>query len=229
MNDEERLNTQNYLQDPFLIHVSSNGRPVVQKIGLLQCKRLYPENYDVDADDPVGFMYGLNGLIDPPEVAIPPLRRTIYKFTEDSIYGAIDRHDEQLNRISEFHEKFGESIFYLLYHPPEIPFERTLPAVSNHSVAFPPLGPRVVRSSAIENILGEKTRTKSSPSFNEILHSSGDENWRLEIWTADLLLQCTVGRQYTKTDQQLIDRLVRRRTGPIGAAVRINIDLSEDS
>ena len=40
----------------FLIHVSSSGSPVVQKIGLLQCKRLYPENYDVDADDPVGLM-----------------------------------------------------------------------------------------------------------------------------------------------------------------------------
>lgn len=213
----------------FVVHVSSDGSPVVQKIGLLQCKRLYPENYDVDADDPVGFMYGLNGLLDPPEVAKPPLRRTTYRFSEDSIYGAISQHDEQLKRIHEFHEKFGESVFYLLYHPPEIPFERTLPAVSYHSIALPPLGPRVVRSSAIGAILEEKSRTERSPSFSEIRRSSSDENWRLETWTAELLLRCTVGRQYSKADHELIDRLIQRRTGPIGAAIRINIQLSEDS
>ena len=46
----------------FLVHVRSGGRPAVQKIGLLQSKRLYPENYIVDADDPISFVEGLNGV-----------------------------------------------------------------------------------------------------------------------------------------------------------------------
>lgn len=211
----------------FLVHVSAGGRPVVQKIGLLQSKRLYPENLDVDADDPVAFAYGLNGLIDPPVTATPTFRRTTYKFSEQSVYGAIDYDDDQLKRIEEFQEKFGESVFYLLYHPPELPFERTLPAVGYHSVRLPPLGPRVVRSTAVGNVLDNPSRPKRSPSFREIQLSASSDNWRLETWTADLLLRCKVGRQYTKEDQELITQLIERRTGPICAAIRINVVLSD--
>ena len=211
----------------FIVHVSAGGRPVVQKIGLLQSKRLYPENLDVDADDPVAFSYGLNGLIRPSETATPTFRRTTYNFSEESVYGAIDYDDDQLERIEEFHKKFGESVFYLLYHPPELPFERTLPAVGYQSVRLPPLGPRVVRSSAVGNVLDKPSRPKRSPSFREIKLSANSDNWRLEAWTADLLLRCKVGRQYTRDDQELITRLIERRTGPIGAAIRINVVLSD--
>ena len=211
----------------FVVHVSSGGSPLVQKIGLLQSKRLYPENLDVDADDPVGFMYGLNGLLDPPELTTPPLRPTTYKFTDSSIYGAIAPDSDQLARIQEFHEQFGESVFYLLYHPPEVPFEHTLPATSYRTVNFPPLGPRVVRSRAIKSVLDELSTSRRNPNFKEISSSSADDNWRLEIWAAELLLRCKVGRQYSSGDEELITRLVRRRTGPIGAAIRINIALPD--
>ena len=211
----------------FVVHVSSGGSPLVQKIGLLQSKRLYPENLDVDPDDPVAFMYGLNGLLDPPELTTPPLPPTTYRFTDSSIYGAIVPNSDQVKHIHEFHEQFGESIFYLLYHPHDVPFEHTLPATSYHSVSFPPLGPRVVRSRAIEGVLDQTAKPRRSPSFEEVRSSAGQENWRLEIWAADLLLRCSVGRQYTSKDEELITRLVRRRTGPIGAAIRINIALPE--
>ena len=211
----------------FLVHVSSGGKPVVQKIGLLQSKRLYPENLDVEADDPIAFGYGLNGLIDPPETAAPTFRRTTYTFTETSVYGAIDYDDDQLKRIEEFQKQFGESVFYLLYHPPEFPFERTLPAVSYHSVRFPPLVPRVVRSVAVGSVLDSPSRPKRSPNFKEIQLSSSPDNWRLETWVANLLLRCKVGRQYTKTDQELITQLIERRTGPIGAAIRINVAFTD--
>ncbi len=160
----------------FLVNVYTGGSPAVQKIGLLQSKRLYPENHDVDADDPVAFGYGLNGLLDPLETTAPQYRRTTFKFTEQSIYGAIKHDDEQLKRIDEFHDAFGESVFYLLYHPPELPFECTLPAVNYHSVHLPPLGPRVVRSSAIGSVLDDASRPNISPIFKEVHAVSGDEN-----------------------------------------------------
>ena len=211
----------------FVVHVSYGGSPLVQKIGLLQSKRLYPENLDVDADDPIEFWYGLNGLLDPPELSTPPLRTTTYKFTDSSIYGAIVLNSDQVRYMQEFHEQFGESIFYLLYHPHEVPFEHTLPATSYHSISFPPLGPRVVRSRAIESVLDKTSVPTRSPSFKEIRSSAGRDNWRLEIWAAELLLRCKVGRQYSSEDEELITRLVRRRTGPIGAAIRINIALPD--
>lgn len=46
-----------------VVHVFAGGKPLDQKIGLLQSKRLYPENFDVDMDDPITFRYGLNGLM----------------------------------------------------------------------------------------------------------------------------------------------------------------------
>ena len=211
----------------FLVHVYTRGLPTVQKIGLLQSKRLYPENHDVDADDPVAFGYGLTGLLDPLETTAPQYRRTTFTFSKQSIYGAIKHDDEQLKRINAFHDEFGESVFYLLYHPPELPFECTLPAVAYHSVQLPPLGPRVVRSGAIGSVLNDTSKTASSPSFNEIQVVSGDQNWRLETWTAELLLRCKLGRQYSKSDHDLIERLIYRRTGPIGAAIRINITLAD--
>ncbi|MDE0509386.1 MAG: hypothetical protein OXI17_12240 [Gammaproteobacteria bacterium] len=211
----------------FVVHVSSNGNPICQKIGLLQSKRLYPENLDVDAEDPIRFFEGLNGLLYPAEFTRPPLAPTTYKFTDNSIYGAINPNDDQLNRILTFHKKFGESVFYLLYHPHDVPFEHTLPATSYQTISFPPLGSRVVRSRAIASILEEKLGSKRGPSFREVRAASGLENWRLEVWVADLLLQCKVGRQYSGEDQELISRLIRRRTGPIGAAIRINVDLPE--
>ena len=124
----------------FHLHIYSGGTPTAKKIGFLQSKRLYPENHDVDADDPVAFAYGLNGLLEPLETTAPHYRRTTFKFIEQSIYGAIRHGDEQLKRISEFHDKFGESVFYLLYHPPELPFECTLPAINYHSAAASSIG-----------------------------------------------------------------------------------------
>lgn len=213
----------------FVVHVFSKNCPLVQKIGLLQSKRIYPDNLDVDVDDPIKFQYGLNGLIYPPEFTRPPLKPTTYKFTENSIYGAIAHNGNQLKRINDFHSKFGESIFYLLYHPHEIPFEHTLPATGYRSISCSPLGPRVVRTQVVASVLSDISRLNRSPSFKEIRSTtSADEYWRLEQWVADFLLQCRVGRQYSiKEDKELINRLIERRSGPIGAAIRINIALPD--
>ena len=211
----------------FLVHVNSGGKPTVQKIGLLQSKRLYPENHIVDADNPISFAYGLNKLLFPPEISVPEFRSTTYTFTEQSIYGEITHNDKQLKRICEFHDHFEESVFYLLYHPANLPFQCTIPAVEFHSISFPPLGPRVVRTNAVESVLIDGSRSRSSPNFKEVKIASGDDYWNLETWAAELLLRCHVGRQYSIEDEELlINRMITRRSGPIGAAIRINISLA---
>lgn len=211
----------------FVVHVSMFGKPLEQKIGLLQSKRLYPENYDVDEDDPISFRMGLNGLIEPNSGnSLSKLQRN-YEFLDSSRYSAIHNPDGQLDRIKQFHDQFGEAVFYLLYNPSSVPFQTKLPATTYQSVSMPPEGARVVRSEAIEAALSHDDGSPSGPSISSVKKSSGDEYWRLEHWVADLLLRCKVGRRYSKEDSDLIERLVYRRSGPIGAAIRVNIDLPE--
>jgi hypothetical protein len=212
----------------FVVHVSMFGKPLDQKIGLLQSKRLYPENFDVDDDDPISFRMGLNGLIEPHSGnSLSKLQRK-YEFLDTSRYGAINNPDAQLERIKEFHSQFEESIFYLLYNPSNVPFQTSLPSITYQNVSSPPEGARIVRSDAIDQALSVVGGGSKGPSFGSIKNIAGEEYWRLEYWVADLLLRCKVGRRYSKADSELIERLVYRRTGPIGAAIRVNIDLPEN-
>lgn len=211
----------------FVVHVSMFGKPLEQKIGLLQSKRLYPENFDVDEDDPISFRMGLNGLIEPNSGnSLSKLQRN-YEFLDGSRYNAIHNPDDQLDRIKQFHDQFGEAVFYLLYNPSSVPFQTKLPATTYQSVSMPPEGARVVRSESIEKALSLDDGGPRGPSISSVKKSSGAEYWRLEHWVADLLLRCKVGRRYSQEDSDLIERLVYRRSGPIGAAIRVNIDLPE--
>lgn len=211
----------------FVVHVSMFGKPLEQKIGLLQSKRLYPENYDVDEDDPISFWQGLNGLIEPHSGnSLSKLKRK-YEFLPSSRYNAISNPDDQLERINEFHEQFDEAVFYLLYNPSIVPFQTTLPATTFQNVSMPPEGARVVRSTSIEQALTLESDGSKGPTISSVKKTSGNEYWRLENWVADLLLRCKVGRRYDASDADLINRLIYRRSGPIGAAIRVNIDLPE--
>ena len=51
--------------------------------------------------------------------------------------------------------------------------------------------------------------------------------WRLEEWAADLLLTCREGRPYTTPDEAGVQLLVERRSGPIGAAIAVKIELPD--
>lgn len=212
----------------FLVHVSVNGQPFDQKIGLLQSKRLYPDNYDVDVDDPLGFRLGMNGLLQPDVSNALSLMNRQYKFQDTSTYAAIKCPDEQLERIDEFHKKFGEAVYYLMYNPSTVPFETKLPASNYQSVSFPVEGARVVTSQTVSDALPQDGKGFKGPSFGSIKRVADDEYWRLETWVADLLLRCKVGRPYSSADEELIESLIVRRSGPIGAAVRINVELPED-
>ncbi len=211
----------------FVVHISIKGKPLDQKIGLLQSKRLYPENYDVDVDDPISFQQGLNGLIEPHSGNTLSKLQRKFEFLDTSQYGAISCPDDQLDRIEKFHKKFGEAIYYLLYNPSEVPFEVSLPATTYQVVNFPPEGARIVRTESISQAIAEIGKSSKGPSIGGIKKIAGDDYWRLENWVADLLLQCKVGRQYDADDKELIERLIYRRSGPIGAAIKINIDLPE--
>jgi hypothetical protein len=209
-----------------LVFVRHLGKVVGRKIGLLQSKRLYPANGDVDDTDPLSFMYGLNAMMAPEDHAPGGLFRT-YTFDEDCVYGAITVGDAQAATINDFNDQFGESIYYLFYNPNKLPSSVSYPLRRKTQIRKPGLGCRVYRASEVNAACGE-FNIGQHPTIAVVEAKGKQSNWRLETWVADLLLRCKVGQQFDESKNDMIERLVRRRSGPIGAAISISIALPPD-
>jgi hypothetical protein len=51
------------------------------------------------------------------------------------------------------------------------------------------------------------------------MKGGGASKWRLEEWVADYLLTCKIGQRFDERKDDVY-RLLERRSGPIGAAIR---------
>lgn len=207
-----------------LVFVSHLGKTVGQKIGLLQSKRLYPTNGDVDDSDPLSFMYGLNAMITRDDRAPTGGLFRTYDFDADSVYGAITAGDEQIETIDDFNNQFGEAIYYLLYNPSRLPSSISYPLRQRTRITKPSLGCRIFRASEVHAACGD-FNVGQHPTIGAVQSKGKRSNWRIEAWVADLLLRCKVGQQFDESKRDMIDRLVRRRSGPIGAAISVSIAL----
>lgn len=209
-----------------LVFVYRNGALVSQKIGLLQSKRLYPSNNDVDDEDPVGFAYGMNKFLRrDPNSPLGRLHRE-FEFTADCHYGALKAGSDQVAVIDRLNEEFGDAVYYLLYNPPIIPTRVRYPVVSYQTITQPPLGCRVYAPTDIDAAL-TGLDDGQTPTFAELEAAGSSSNWRLETWAADLLLRCKVGQQFGEDRQEIVGRLLERRSGPIAAAIAVSIALPE--
>ena len=211
----------------ILVFVYDQSRLVAQKIGLLQSKRLYPLNGDVDDADPLGFAYGMNAFLHrQPKSPLAVMRRK-FEFDESSVYGALYSGDHQVKVINDFNEEFGEAIYYLFYNPPDLPSAMYYPATEVRTVTEPPLGCRVFSAEEVHAVLDTLDNGRS-PSIGELQAEADVSNWRLETWVADLLLVCKVGQQFDEGRADLVSRLIERRSGPIGAAIAVSIALPSE-
>jgi hypothetical protein len=120
-----------------LVFVYRASSLVAQKIGLLQSKRLFPLNNDVDDDDPVGFAYGMNQFLRrDPGNPIGKLHRQ-FDFTPECTYSSVKAGAEQVQTIERFNEEFGEALYYLFYNPPDVPTTVRYPITSHQNVMQP--------------------------------------------------------------------------------------------
>ena len=209
----------------IVVFVFQGGNVVARKIALLQAKRLFPRNKAVDDDDPVGFQYGFNALLrrDPSPVSMALVRK--FNFDTKCVYGAVSAGSDQMEAIDNFVKRSGHSVDYLLYNPPSLPVSIVYPLTSRQTVNLhPPTGCRVVPLAAMHAVLATLAEGKS-PSFGQIAEHTKDAGWRVEHWAADLLLKCKVGRQYDATQEDAILPIIERRSGPIGAAIAVSIEL----
>jgi hypothetical protein len=208
----------------IIVFVYQAGNLLAQKIGLLQSKRLYPANRDVDDSDPVDFAYGMNKFLrrDPKSI-LSQLHRQ-FDFNDACIYAALKAGSDQIAAMANFTAQFGEAIYYLLYNPPSLPVSVRYPVTARQTVESPVLGCRVFTITDIDHALAPLS-VNTAPTFQQVQAAKPSSDWRLEHWAADLLLSCKVGRQFDASDEALVSNLLVRRTGPIGAAIAISIEL----
>jgi hypothetical protein len=212
----------------ILVFVYRNEALIAKKIGLLQSKRLYPNNNDVDDEDEAGFLYGMNAFIRRENVqAVRALHRE-FTFGQNCVYGAIHAQSNQIKSINDLNHNFGKAVYYLLYNPHEIPFSVVYPLRERIRIDGTVVGCRVLDADHVHRGLAGLNEGES-PTFEMLKSTGATSDWPLETWAADLLLTCQVGQQFDDARDGQVRYFLERRSGPIGAALAASITLPEGS
>lgn len=210
-----------------LVFIYRSSALISQKIGLLQSKRLFPLNNDVVDDDPVGFYYGMNQYVHRDSRNPIGLLHREFEFNENCTYSSLKSGSDQLSSIESFNDEFGEAIYYLLYNPPSMPITVQYPVTNYQTLADFDIGCRVYTATDVHSVLRSIPQGRP-PSYKDISSGSNSSNWRLEDW-AEHLLRCSVGKQYSSDKDIVVEQLLTRRSGPIGAAIAVSISLPEST
>lgn len=209
-----------------LVFVYRGDKLIAKKIGLLQSKRLYPANNDVDDEDEMGFRFGMNAFLGRDgQQAAGALRRN-FAFTDDCIYGAIHAGDRQLQLIDDLNRDFGKAVYYLLYNPHQMPCSVNYPLQQRIRINEMPAGCRVMDADHVHAALAG-LNNGASPTYAALASTGKGSNWPLETWAADMLLTCQVGEQFTDDRDSRVRYFLERRSGPIGAALAASITLPD--
>jgi hypothetical protein len=211
----------------ILVFVYRGDALVAKKIGLLQSKRLYPANNDVDDEDEIGFLSGMNVFLRREgQQAAAALHRS-FAFNEDCIYGAIHAGDRQIGLIDNLNRDFGKSVYYLLYNPHEMPFSISYPLRQRIRVEQVHVGCRVLDADHVHGAL-DRLAEGASPTYGLLKDAAASSSWSLETWAADMLLTCQVGEQFHDDRDDRVHYFLERRSGPIGAALAASITLPDE-
>lgn len=210
----------------ILVFVYRGANLVAKKIGLLQSKRLYPENNDVEDEDEFGFLQGMNAFTRREDTqAVGALHRT-FVFNENCVYGALHAGSDQVESIDRLNREFGKVIYYLFYNPHVMPLSIGYPLRQRVRLDHTDIGCRVVDADNTHQALLALAEGQS-PTFAAITHASSTRAWPLETWAADLLLTCQVGQAFDDSSDADVRYFLERRSGPIGAALATSITLPE--
>ena len=211
----------------ILVFVYRGDMLIAKKIGLLQSKRLYPENNDVEDEDEVGFLHGMNLFLRREDRQAAAALHKNFLFNDSCAYRAIHAGDQQIERIDDLNGKFGKAVYYLLYNPPQMPCSVTYPLRERIRVDKATIGCRVIDADHVHDALAGIAQG-TSPTYAMLANAGKASNWPLETWAADMLLTCKVGEQFDSTRDDQVRNFLERRSGPIGAALAASITLPGD-
>lgn len=211
----------------ILVFIYRRDKLAAKKIGLLQSKRLYPDNNDVEDEDEVGFLHGMNAFLRREnQQALGTLHRA-YSFNDGCVYGAIQAGHRQVQLIDDLNKDFGKAVYYLLYNPHQMPLAVNYPLTERIRIGENPVGCRVLDADHVHQCLAGLPEG-TPPTYAAVSAAGTASNWPLETWAADLLLTCKVGQQFDDSKDERVRYFLERRSGPIGVAIAASITLPEE-
>jgi len=197
----------------------------VNKVALLQSKRLYPNGIPIREETRVDFETGFARLADPEDIAWPIGPSTEFRFTDASRYGALRRGSDQVGAITNYQSDADLRVYYQLYNPWTIPFTQQVPLAGYiPPEGRPSLGVRVIPAQIVHAKLTEQDGATPKLSDFAKISPLPSYGWRLEEFVCDELLACREGDRFNSPDDYKIERLFYRRTGAIAAAIAVTIE-----
>jgi hypothetical protein len=210
----------------ILVFIYQGNTLLAKKIGLLQSKRLYPANNEVDDEDAVGFLSGMNAFLRRDDQQAAATLYHTFSFNDECVYGAIHAGNQQIELIDKLNRDFGKTVYYLLYNPHQLPCLINYPLRERIRVEQISVGCRVLDSDHVHHALKDLDKGRS-PTFAMLGKAGAASNWPLETWAADMLLTCQVGEQFDDARDDSVRYFLERRSGPIGAALAVSITLPD--
>lgn len=214
----------------LLVQVRQRGKLVQAKTGLLQSKRLYPEEIRRLPDLRRRYEEGFFSLMLTDEEHALRMGGRQFQFKKESVYLAYDVRGEQEQRIAEYQKQRNIPIYYLFYNPRELPWSATVPFVKRAPNTRPPVGCRVVPARTLADTLSSKA-DGAHPSYADLLGlpepfrvKSRWGGWRLETFMTEELVDGSEGHITTKDDTDSLYGLFFNRSGPISSAISITIE-----
>jgi hypothetical protein len=215
-----------------LVMFRHGGKLIRSKVALLQSKRLYPDELELDEDSPVDYMIGFGGLLQADDEWAKLTAPRPFTFGPQSRYKALLKVTRQYAAITAYETDRAVPVHYLLYHPLQIPYTVTVPLtpdcnVTGHCEA----GCRVVPARDLHHALRHQP-AGHTPAYAELhrnlparfTQNQHQGGWRLENFVVDQLLQCEAGYIADDPSDSNLYYVFRRRTGPIAAAISLTID-----
>lgn len=214
-----------------LVVFRKSGRVERTKVGLLQSKRLYPNEQSYDEAEHEDYLRGFGRLFGVDKGVDEIFLGRQYTFAEDSQYRAFRRNAKQHKNIDAYELVSGIPVYYLFYNPWLIPWTVTLPV--EHADKLPPkcsCGCRVVPTGVLNDALKGVARG-ASPSYADVRdglpkafkpeeHPGG---WRLEYFITELL-SCRLGYYSDSGLDNQFQQLFGARTAAIASAFSVTID-----
>lgn len=216
----------------LLVFFRKGGKVLRSKVGLLQSKRLYPNEQAYTEDTIEDYMSGFGRLFRPDDDPKSVFGDRLFTFNEGSKYKAFRIGAKQEENIGAYVDWSGIPAYYLLYNPWQVPWSVTVPISDGGRLpADCTAGCRVVPSHLLHDAFKGRPEG-SSPTYANVVNAIPDAfepsqhpgGWTLEHFGATLLLKCREGYH---TDEGLDARfreLFGGRTQAIAAALSITID-----
>ncbi len=215
----------------LLLFFRRGGKILKSKVCLLQSKRLYPTNEVVREDLRIDYEIGFARLADPEDTAVSLSHMTEFNFDDSCRYAAILTKDQQYEAIKQYYQEKGIPVYYQFYNPAFIPFTQTTPLTNYASPEQDlVLGTRIIPATNLHRYLDQKDKG-FKPTLGEMKNLIINENfhygWSLEFFATELFMGCTEGYVFENIDDERIQSMFYRRSGPISAAIAISIELPE--